>query len=385
VALRPGARHSRAPMSSPNVAREPLDLHLATELAALGGARIEGALDRPVRTGSALVGQRALELFECQIGSRQLDHAARWLRAQGQGFYTIGSAGHEGNAARRGGAAADRSGAPPLPLGRLLPRARAAGGARGRATGRDARGICAAAERAHRGRAPQGLRPPRRSRSSRRPRRSPRTCRARWAWPSRSSAPRSSRVRSPWPTSAIVVHELRRRVGEPLDGRPARSTPRATARTSTCRCRLLFVCEDNGLGISVSTPAGWIRAAYGNAPSTCATSRRTAATWRRGLRGDGRGGASTCATQRRPAFLHLRTVRFLGHAGYRRGGHLPHAPPRSAPMRRDPILATARALLVEAGIATGASWPPATTREEREVREIALAASREPQLTAPPR
>ena len=31
--------------------------------------------------------------------SRHLDLAARWLRAPGQGFYTIGSAGHEGNAA----------------------------------------------------------------------------------------------------------------------------------------------------------------------------------------------------------------------------------------------------------------------------------------------
>ena len=86
-------------MSSPNVAREPIDLHLATELASLGGAYVEGALDRPIRAGSSLVGQRAMELFECQIGSRQLDHAARWLRAQGLGFYTIGSAGHEGNAA----------------------------------------------------------------------------------------------------------------------------------------------------------------------------------------------------------------------------------------------------------------------------------------------
>ena len=37
-------------------------------------------------------------LLDAQLASRFLDHAARWLRAEGQGFYTIGSAGHEANA-----------------------------------------------------------------------------------------------------------------------------------------------------------------------------------------------------------------------------------------------------------------------------------------------
>ena len=36
---------------------------------------------------------------EAQLQSRHLDLAQRWLQSQGQGFYTIGSAGHEGNAA----------------------------------------------------------------------------------------------------------------------------------------------------------------------------------------------------------------------------------------------------------------------------------------------
>src|SRR3954451_12745340 len=42
---------------------------------------------------------RVLALFDAQLQSRHLDLAARWLQAQGEGFYTIGSAGHEGNAA----------------------------------------------------------------------------------------------------------------------------------------------------------------------------------------------------------------------------------------------------------------------------------------------
>ena len=37
-------------------------------------------------------------MFDAQLDSRHLDHTARWLRAHGLGFYTIGSAGHEANA-----------------------------------------------------------------------------------------------------------------------------------------------------------------------------------------------------------------------------------------------------------------------------------------------
>jgi 2-oxoisovalerate dehydrogenase E1 component len=106
---------------------------------------------------------------------------------------------------------------------------------------------------------------------------------------------------------------------------------------------ILFVCEDNGLGISVPTPDGWIEQAYGHRP---------------GLRYDpADGSAPTVAwaavqdavahvrSQRRPVFLHLRTVRFLGHAGsdvemsYRRRGAV------EADYARDPLLATARTLV----------------------------------------
>src|SRR6266542_6799931 len=38
-------------------------------------------------------------LYDAQLGSRHADLAARWMQSQGKGFYTIGSAGHEGNAA----------------------------------------------------------------------------------------------------------------------------------------------------------------------------------------------------------------------------------------------------------------------------------------------
>ncbi|WDI31290.1 thiamine pyrophosphate-dependent enzyme [Hyphococcus flavus] len=76
---------------------------------------------------------------------------------------------------------------------------------------------------------------------------------------------------------------------------------------------LVFICEDNGIGISVKTPEGWIAANYGNRPGL------------RYIYGDARDPvdamraareAERCARgSRKPVFLHLRTVRLMGHAG----------------------------------------------------------------------
>src|SRR4051812_13219815 len=57
---------------------------------------------RALRTGPDAGGAdpaRVLALLDAQLQSRHLDLAARWLQSQGEGFYTIGSAGHEANAA----------------------------------------------------------------------------------------------------------------------------------------------------------------------------------------------------------------------------------------------------------------------------------------------
>src|SRR5689334_8133417 len=43
--------------------------------------------------------ENLLAYFDAQLQSRHLDLAIRWLQAQGEAFYTIGSAGHESNAA----------------------------------------------------------------------------------------------------------------------------------------------------------------------------------------------------------------------------------------------------------------------------------------------
>lgn len=44
-------------------------------------------------------GNLLVEIFESQVLSRHLDLHSRRLQAAGEGFYTIGSSGHEGNAA----------------------------------------------------------------------------------------------------------------------------------------------------------------------------------------------------------------------------------------------------------------------------------------------
>src|SRR4051794_33394842 len=89
-----------------------LDERFRDAVSAVAPPATPGSPDEPVRDGTALTGARALELFDAQLTSRHLDLAARWLRSFNEGFHTVGSAGHEGNAA---GAAALRGDDPALP------------------------------------------------------------------------------------------------------------------------------------------------------------------------------------------------------------------------------------------------------------------------------
>ncbi|WP_427965378.1 thiamine pyrophosphate-dependent enzyme [Altererythrobacter sp.] len=76
---------------------------------------------------------------------------------------------------------------------------------------------------------------------------------------------------------------------------------------------LLFVCEDNGIGISTKTPRGWIKATFEHRPGL------------KYFECDGldiyetfrvaQEAAEYVRNRRKPAFLHVRTIRLYGHAG----------------------------------------------------------------------
>ncbi|MFJ6956368.1 transketolase, partial [Micromonospora aurantiaca] len=76
-----------------------LDDRLRAELAALGAPDQRRDLGEPLPDGGALTGAQALALFDAQLTSRLLDLAGRWLSGFGEGYFTVESAGHEGDAA----------------------------------------------------------------------------------------------------------------------------------------------------------------------------------------------------------------------------------------------------------------------------------------------
>ncbi len=288
----------------------------------------------------------ALALFDAQVTSRHLDQAARWLRRRGEGFYTIGSSGHEGNAAV---AWALR------PTDPALLHYRSGGFYVARAfqvPGHDAvgdvlKGMLAAAEEPMAGGRHKVFGHPKLNvipQTSTIASHLPRALGVAFA------IGRSPKLAAPisWPEDAVVVCSF----GDASANHSTATGAINTALRVTYQhlpLPLLLVCEDNGIGISVRTPHGWIAAAYGRRP---------------GLRyayadGSDPGATYDIATElaawtrseRRPAFLHLRTVRFGGHAGTDFEAAYRGAEEIRADYEADPVLGTARAL-VGAGLAT---------------------------------
>lgn len=76
---------------------------------------------------------------------------------------------------------------------------------------------------------------------------------------------------------------------------------------------LLFVCEDNGIGISTKTPEGWIANSFAHRPGLeyfhC-DGLDIYETFRVAQEA-----ADFVRSRRKPAFLHIRTIRLYGHAG----------------------------------------------------------------------
>ncbi|MBA2953703.1 MFS transporter [Nocardioides sp. MAH-18] len=315
--------------------REPIDEHFLTQVRQL----------RP-GTRAAADGDRVLALFDAQAQSRHLDLAARWLQAQGEGFYTIGSAGHEANAAvglltrvddpallhyRSGGfyaARAARVGTTTPVRDVLLGLSAAAAdpisGGRHKVFGHPDLHIV-----------PQ---------TSTIASHLPRAVGLAYTLGNLADVVPAPR----WPDDAIVVASLG-------DASVNHSTAQGALNAAAYLTHrgldvpLLVVVEDNGIGISTRTPAGWVAATLRRLPGfeyVVAGSPRPDA-----LLADVGAAVDLVREQRRPALLHLHTVRYLGHAGsdvelgYRTATEIArdHA--------RDPLLATA-AHLVETGVAT---------------------------------
>ncbi len=302
-------------------------------------ASVRAALDQLAAGSAAHSADPALlGAFDAMAASRHLDLHARRMREHGRGFYTIGSAGHESNALV---AAALRPTDPALlhyrSGGFYLARSLQAG--RRLADGvRDVllSMLGAVADPGSGGRHKV------------------------FAHPDLAVIPQTSTIASHLPRAVGVAFAIdrARRLGRPTrwpadavavtsfgDASLNHSTAVGALNTAGYCVRqgiglpLLLICEDNGIGISVPTPAGWVAEAAnrpgihyltadGDDPQRLQAIAREAAEHVRALR--------------RPALLHLRTVRYLGHAGTDVESGYRAASAIAAEYERDPLLALAR-------------------------------------------
>jgi 2-oxoisovalerate dehydrogenase E1 component len=275
-----------------------------------GRADARPSPDEAILDGSALDARGFRDLFESQLISRHLDLMARVLRVQNKVFYTIGSSGHEGNAMvarltrhtdpaflhyRSGGFMAERF--------RKLP-------------GMDPVMDSALSFAASKDDPASGGRHK--------------------VWGSKPLwvLPQTSTIASHLPKAlgTAIAIEQGRRIGHALpipDDSIAicsfgdASSNHATAQTAfnaaawTAYQKLpapvLFVCEDNGIGISVKTPSGWVERNFKDRADLdyfYADGLDLASGY-----GDVQRAVEHCRRTRRPTFLHLRTTRIMGHAG----------------------------------------------------------------------
>jgi 2-oxoisovalerate dehydrogenase E1 component len=331
---------------------------------------------RPADVG--LSPETLVELFNSQCASRQLDRLSRRLQARGEGFYTIGSSGHENNA----------------PVAEAF-----------RLTDMAFLHYRSAAFQIHRAAKLPGQTP---------------------CWDmllsfaasaedpisgGRHKVLGSKPLFIPPQTSTIASH-LPKAVGAafslgiartlkledtamPPDAVILASFGDASANHSTAQgainCAqwaayqgspmpIVFLCEDNGIGISTRTPPGWIGAAFGNRPALeyvrCSGFDMVDA-YRGALEA-----ARHARTRRRPVFLHMDCVRLYGHAGSDvQGAYLDKAL-IEADEDRDPLVHSA-ALLVEEGILTGRQIVDLYEETEARLERIAGEAIARPKLTTP--
>jgi 2-oxoisovalerate dehydrogenase E1 component len=332
---------------------------------------------QPVRPGSLLTAGRCLELLDAQIASRHLDEAGRWLRGRGSGYYTIGSAGHEGNA---GVAAALRLTDPALLHYRsgafYLVRAAQAGRAEDGMADVLLGMVAAAAEPIAGGRhkvfghRDLNIIPQTSTIASHLPR----------AVGLAFSLPRAGRLgrTPPWPADSVVVASFG-------DASVNHSTAAGAINTAAyCAYQglplpLLLVCEDNGIGISVRTPPGWIAAALGSRPRiryAFADGADLAAVYDTAV-----DLAADVRHRRAPAVLHLATARLGGHAGSDVESAYRSAAEIAADAERDPVRGSTR-LIVGSGLLTAAQVAERSGRSRARILALAERIEGAPRLAS---
>lgn len=259
----------------------------------------------------AIQPSKLVEMFRSQTLSRHLDRTSRAMQKQGKGFYTIGSSGHEGMAAvaealrpsdmaflhyRDAAFQIQRAAQVPgqQPVWDMLLSFRAAAsdpisGGRHKVLGSRALNI-----------------PPQTSTiASHLPK-------AVGAAYSLGLARRCPPEHQCLPPDSIVICSFGDASSNHSTAQGAINTAGWTSYQSV-PMPILFVCEDNGIGISVPTPRGWVAANFAARPGLkyfACDGLDMAQTLR-----VSQAAADYARRTRKPAFLHITTVRLYGHAG----------------------------------------------------------------------
>lgn len=288
-----------------------------------------------------------VQIFHAQVLSRQVDRIARALQKRGEGFYTIGSSGHEGSAAiatalkptdpaflhyREGAFQTARAMQVPgqTPLWDMLLSLTASSddpisGGRHKVLGSKALNI-----------------PPQTSTiASHLPK-------AVGAAYSQGLAKYAPPEHTEFARDAIIYCSFGDASLNHSTAQGAINTAGWTAYQSI-PLPLLFVCQDNGIGISVKTPTGWVAASMSQRPAieymhcngldvidTYAAARAASEFVRK---------------RRKPAFLHMSCIRLYGHAGPDAQQVYLSKAEIEAAEANDPLLHTARRL-IETGAAS---------------------------------
>ena len=140
---------------------------------------------------------------------------------------------------------------------------------------------------------------------------------------------------------------------------------------------IVFLCEDNGIGISVRTPGGWVEANFAHRPALnyIACDGVDIADAIRGAQE----AVTLARSRRKPVFLHMRTVRLMGHAGADVEASYSDLASIEANERQDPLLHTARHL-IERSIMTADEVVARYQDMRARVERVALDALAKPRL-----